>query len=809
MKRIGSKMYISTKLKIYLAVLTLLFVVSFFPLVLFSGLRGNIALNLSVAGRNRSYTQRMAYLALKVLEGNDLYKTELVETMSSFEKSLLVMKEGGVLPGYTKRIVVNNAVKDMAPYLDQVLVIWTEYKDSLKIILNADSYDEVSLKNAILRIDDSSRKMLDVNRVVVEKYVERDDQLVSYIRLFMILMITAWPTYIFAFSYQLKTMFERQSRLAEYARRMVDEGLREELPIDNNDEIGELATAFNALISDIRSSYSSVEEKLDERTSKLRDSLEKLEIQNKELGESKAAMLNVMEDLDVEKRKLEEARLKDEVLLASIGDGMAVTDTGGNLEIVNKSFTDILGFSTDEVIGKRLQDVLKIVDSEGKLIKEQERPIFKVLKNKEKVSSSEYSYVRKDGSIVDVSITVSPVLMGKEIIGVFEVFRDISKEKEYLSQIERFKLAVEGASDQIVMTDAEGTVIYANAVLTRITGYTPEEAIGKKAGKLWGGLMDKEFYRVMWDTVKNKKKVYNGQLTNKRKDGTIYVADLHITPILDKSGKVQFFLAIERDITKEKEIDKMKSEFVSVASHELRTPLAAIDGLVSMILDGDFGQVGENLKQPLEDINTSSARMISLVNDLLNLSRIESGRLKFSLENVDIKTVVDSVFESLKSLAIPKKIKLIDKSISNKVYVDANKVTQVLTNLVGNALKFTDFGSVCIETKVNGSMLEVRVIDTGIGMKSSDKGKIFGKFQQLDTQKGRPAGTGLGLYLSRTMVKNMGGDLVLESTELGKGSTFMFTIPIAGSEVAKKLEEQLKQDGGENPGTEIDLIGKK
>lgn len=271
-------------------------------------------------------------------------------------------------------------------------------------------------------------------------------------------------------------------------------------------------------------------------------------------------------------------------------------------------------------------------------------------------------------------------------------------------------------------------------------------------------------------------------------------------------------LNVMEDLNEEKdalkELDKLKDEFLSVASHELRTPLTAIDGLASMIRDGEFGKVSKNLKQPLEDINTSSERLIHLVNDLLNLSRIQAGRLKYSLGDFDIKGAVEEVLNNLSPIAKPKKLKLVNKSAKIKVFADADKVRQILTNLVGNSLKFTDKGSITITTEKKGDLLIIRVIDTGIGIKKEDKERLFGKFQQLDTQKGRPAGTGLGLHLSREMVQKMGGSLTLERSEIDKGSTFTFTVPLSGSKIASNVKKEIEREAENHPNQKADLISK-
>ncbi|MDR3549092.1 MAG: PAS domain S-box protein, partial [Candidatus Pacebacteria bacterium] len=145
---------------------------------------------------------------------------------------------------------------------------------------------------------------------------------------------------------------------------------------------------------------------------------------------------------------------------------------------------------------------------------------------------------------------------------------DVFLEKD----LEKFKLALDNIADNVIITDPEGIVVYANKAVETVTGYRPEEAVGKKSGALWKAPMPAEYYRHMWDVIKNQKKVFVGEIRNRRKNGMIYTAAISISPVLDKNGDIEFFVSVERDVTKEKEIDRAKSEFMSLASHQLRTP---------------------------------------------------------------------------------------------------------------------------------------------------------------------------------------------------------------------------------------------
>ena len=215
----------------------------------------------------------------------------------------------------------------------------------------------------------------------------------------------------------------------------------------------------------------------------------------------------------------------------------------------------------------------------------------------------EWTHKRLNGEIFFAEVLLSKVAHDGKMF-LHAVVRDITerkkmekkskeqegeKEKERFrviaQDLEKFKLAVENASDQIAITDKEGVVLYINKAVELITGYLAKEIIGQKAGKLWGGLMEKDFYTKMWKIIKEDKIFFKGEIKNKRKNGQIYYAEINISPILDKNDDVEFFVAIERDITQAKDIDRAKTEFVSIAAHQLRTPLSAINWSMELFID--------------------------------------------------------------------------------------------------------------------------------------------------------------------------------------------------------------------------------
>jgi signal transduction histidine kinase len=215
-------------------------------------------------------------------------------------------------------------------------------------------------------------------------------------------------------------------------------------------------------------------------------------------------------------------------------------------------------------------------------------------------------------------------------------------------------------------------------------------------------------------------------------------------------------------------------------SHELRTPLNAILGFNEMILDELYGEVPGDLKEPLTDIQTNGRHLLRLINDVLDLSKIEAGRMELSLGDYAVEDVVGTVRASLRSLAADRGLEFVAEVEANLpvAYGDGKRITQCLLNLVGNALKFTKHGRVAVGVEREGELLRYRVSDTGIGIPADQLDLVFGEFRQVDGTTTRDfGGTGLGLSITKKFVELHGGRIWVES-ELGKGSTFFFTVPL-------------------------------
>jgi signal transduction histidine kinase len=291
----------------------------------------------------------------------------------------------------------------------------------------------------------------------------------------------------------------------------------------------------------------------------------------------------------------------------------------------------------------------------------------------------------------------------------------------------------------------------------------------------------------MWHRIKELKETFIGEVTNKRKNGELYIAEARISPVVDASGSVRFFIGIERDITKAKEVDRAKTEFVSLASHQLRTPLSIINWYTEMLLGGDKGGLTDGQKDYLNEIHNSNHRMIELVNALLNTSRIDMGTLAISPKPTDFSSVADIVISELAPQIDKKDLTLVrDYDKVPVMPADPDLVRVIFQNLISNAVKYTpEKGRISVKMEVSDEEALITVSDNGYGIPENQKEKIFTKLFRADNAREiDPDGTGLGLYIVKAIADASGGRVWFKSEE-NKGSTFFVALPISGMKSKK------------------------
>jgi PAS domain S-box-containing protein len=376
----------------------------------------------------------------------------------------------------------------------------------------------------------------------------------------------------------------------------------------------------------------------------------------------------------------------------------------------------------------------------------------------------------------------------------FEVKKHIEKLHAANETLRTLGSAVEQTADIVIVTNMDGFIEYVNPAFEKITGYSKEETIGKNPGILNSGRQDKSFYEKLWKIILSGE-TFRTELINKKKNGDLYYVQKTITPIKDESGNITHFVSIDKDITEQKRMQELriekerlefaniaKSEFLASMSHELRTPLNAIIGFSELMKFGRAGELNEKQKHFMSNISISGNFLLNLINDILDLSKVEAGKIILNIEKISLKVTVEETTTLIKEKAMKHNIKFIKDLDPGIEYIEADKqrVKQILFNLLSNAVKFSkeEGGTVTITTKKIEGNLQISVSDTGIGIKPENIGKMFQKFEQLD--KGisqKYGGTGLGLAITKQLVELHGGKIRVES-KYGEGSTFTFTMPL-------------------------------
>lgn len=383
------------------------------------------------------------------------------------------------------------------------------------------------------------------------------------------------------------------------------------------------------------------------------------------------------------------------------------------------------------------------------------------------------------------------------IFGLFSgiwVYKSITTPVNQLNDtLARTHAIIDNIVDGLLVTDREGRIIHANRTLLSMCNFKGSNIIGKKCGDVCG----KEIVELVDRVLKNSE--WTGEVFSKEIEhyaGKIWkaVATGIRKEIQTDAKKEMGALIIVRDITLEKEIDRMKTDFISTVSHELRTPLTSVLGFAKIIkgdmqnyiipnIISDDKKTSRKIQQTQENLDIiimEGQRLTTLINDVLDLAKMEAGKIDWKMEPVLVSEIIKRATLSTSSLFEQKGLKLI-MDVDNElpeITGDRDRLIQVVINLISNAVKFTNEGSIACSAKMIDNEIVISVKDSGIGIAEEDQPKVFEKFKQVgDTLTDKPKGTGLGLPICREIVEQHGGRIWVES-EIGKGSTFLFTLPV-------------------------------
>jgi PAS domain S-box-containing protein len=527
---------------------------------------------------------------------------------------------------------------------------------------------------------------------------------------------------------------------------------------------------------------------------------------------------------NISERKQTEAALKtSQVRFAGIveiaKDAIISVDANQRITLFNQGAEAIFGYTSEEILGQSLDLLLPerfvkphrhymsgFAHSDGKARRMGER--------------SEIFGRRKDGSEFPAEASISRLKVGNETVFT-AILRDISDYKQAEAALSQLAAIVESSEDAIISKSLDGTLTSWNASAQKLYGYTPGEVIGRSISLLLpADKLDEEAQFL--ERLQQGEHIQHYETVRRRKDGTLVDISLTVSPIKDATGKIIGASKIARDITQQRAIAQMKSEFISIVSHELRTPLTAIRGSLGLVAHGIYDKKPEKKQRMIEIAASQSDRLVRLVNDILDLQRLESGKMKLVMQVCDAAILMQQSADTMRSYAEQNQIQLVVHLLSAPVWASPDSIIQTLMNLLSNAIKFSapggkvwlsaqfvnaeEQGTKATEEYTNDTIPNPQTLpsipytlfsvkDQGRGVPSDKLEIIFERFQQVDASDSREkGGTGLGLAICRKIIEQHEGKIWAESV-VNQGSTFYFTLPIPANK--ESIEDNAKTHSGD------------
>lgn len=490
-----------------------------------------------------------------------------------------------------------------------------------------------------------------------------------------------------------------------------------------------------------------------------------------------------------EEQILENEHKRLRTIIQTIPDLVWLKDTNGTYLLCNPKFEDFFGFKESEIIGKTDFDF--VPNELARFFRQKDKEALEANKPS---TNTEWIKFANDGHREFLE-TIKTPMYGSDgkVIGILGIARDFTAHAIAENELRKFMLGIENSSDAIFVTSIDGTIEFINPSFETIYGFSSTDAIGKTPRILKSGLIPQEGYKHFWDTLLSGNPI-KGEIKNKTKDRRIIDIEASNNPIIDNTGNIVGFLSINRDITDKKQVladlilakekaeesDRLKSAFLNNISHEIRTPLNAITGFSALLTMPDNDTATQSMY--IESILKSSDQLLSIVYDIIDMSNIEAKASNLIVRKVDLNSLIDRLYKQFLPAASDKnlnlKISTHLSSVGVEIVTDSSKVDRILSNLISNAIKFSQKGDITFGYELKGSFVEFFVADKGIGIPYEEHSKIFEKFYQVEKKLNRQfEGTGLGLSICKAFVEYLKGKIWLES-ESGNGSTFYFTLPI-------------------------------
>ena len=532
-------------------------------------------------------------------------------------------------------------------------------------------------------------------------------------------------------------------------------------------------------------------------------------------------VFGIARDITELRRDEQALREREEIFSAIVSqaaDGIVLLDAE-TLRFVefNDAACQGLGYSR-EAFG-----ALTLVDIQARQTPEEVAAQVRTLVERKGAFSSDDQHRCADGSVRDVELSYRPIeIRGRQYLA--GVWRDTTERRRAAEQLVKLSLAVEQSPASVIITDTRGCIEYVNRAFERTSGYTCDEAIGQRVGFVKSGLTPPETYTALWAALKAGQP-WEGEFINRRKDGQTRVEFARISPIFRDGGEVTHYLSIQQDITERKHVEaelaryhdqleqrvaertrqleetnlilsqrsaeleeakeqsdaanRAKSAFLANMSHEIRTPMNAIIGLTHLLRRS---VADEEAQGRLQKVSDAAGHLLTIINDILDLSKIEAGKLTLDDVNFRLEDVVRKACALVADRAHQKGLELVVDMVDvpDRLRGDATRLGQMLLNYLGNAVKFTEHGVILLSARIEEEdaetvLLRFEVIDTGIGIEPEARRRLFEPFEQADGSTTRRfGGTGLGLAITSHLARLMGGQAGVES-EPGRGSNFWLT----------------------------------
>lgn len=531
-----------------------------------------------------------------------------------------------------------------------------------------------------------------------------------------------------------------------------------------------------------------------------------------EIGILAKVFNKMLDSIETAGKKLKEEHEETQAIISSMGEGLLVLDRDLNIISMNKAAEKSLEISLEKCRGLGVRKILTLMRGSENLPIE-EYPARRMLKTGKTVTigmKDNFYYKCASGKIFPVEIVTAP-FMKDGLAGAIVLFKDVSdmkqmeEDKEYArinlesalksvyierdivrEQKNKLEAILNSIGDAVFAVDKEEKIFIFNSAAEKITGFKVKEVKGrnyKNYLRFSDEITKKEKNAFIDEALKGKQVLEDNHTVLEVKDKNPINIDETTASIRNSKGEIIGCIVVFKDVTNRREVERMRSDFISIASHQLRTPLSGIKWFLEILLSGDMGKMKAKQLTAVKEIYENNQNMIDIVNKMLNMSRIENNRLLINPEKINLSEILNKIVSDLKPITKKKgqKLELYELKDGNvEIFSDKVLLENILNNLITNASKYTpDGGMIKVSVKKQDKCnLLFKVKDNGIGIPKKEQYKIFNKFFRAGNAISYEAnGTGIGLYIAKSILKVIGGDIWFESKE-NKGTAFSFTIPI-------------------------------